>query len=431
MEEIKITKLDEVVYHETLENGLNVYLYKKEGFNKKSAFFVTKYGSSYNDFRPIGKKKIKSFPLGIAHFLEHKLFENSDNENTFTKFERYGANVYAYTSKKETCYFFTCSNNFNECLNLLLDFVGTPYFTDENVEKEKGIIEQEINMTNDSVSNFLYDKDFYNTIIYDNNKYSVIGDAKNVRKITKEDLYECYNTFYHPSNMTLVVAGDINVDETINEIKNNQSKRNYQKQDEILIKEYDEPKEVYKAYEQCVKNVSTPRISVCYKFVFPKAKGYDLLSNLMIFSMILDIKFSSSSSFSNDLREKKIIKSDLSANYSSFENMVLLMFDADVLDKERFIEELDKKLKDKNYDEKMFELYKKAYITSIVKTYDSPSRVANVIYEHVINYGAFLPDIYTFYSNYTYDKFINDVGKLDFNNKSVIYVTSGKEVNDA
>ena len=431
MEEIKVSKLGEVVYHETLENGLNVYLYKKEGFNKKSAYFVTKYGSSYNDFRPIGKDKIKSFPLGIAHFLEHKLFENSDNENTFTKFEKYGANVNAYTSRKETCYYFTCSSNFNECLNLLLDFVGTPYFTIDNVEKEKGIIEQEINMTNDSVERFLYDKDFYNTLMYDNNKYSVIGDSKNVRKITKEDLYECYNTFYNPSNMTLVVAGDIDVEETLKSIKDNQSKREYQKQDEILLKDFNEPKEVYKEYEECYKNVSTPRISVCYKFVFPESKGYDLLSDLMIFSMLLDIKFSSTSSFSKYLRDEKIIKSDLSMNYSSFGNVVLLMFDADVLDKERFVKELDKKLKDENYDKKMFELYKKAYIASVVKTYDSPSKVANAIYSHIINYGEFLPDIYDFYNNYTYDKFISDVKKLDFSNKSVIYVTSGKEVNNA
>ena len=355
----------------------------------------------------------------------------SDNENTFTKFEKYGANVTAYTSRKETCYYFTCSSYFNECLNLLLDFVGTPYFTDLNVEKEKGIIEQEINMTNDSVSRFIYDKDFYNTLIYDNNKYSVIGDSKNVRKITKEDLYECYNTFYNPSNMTLVVAGDIDVEETLKLIKDNQSKRDYQTQDKILLKEFNEPKEVYKKYEECYKNVSTPRISVCYKFIFKKAKGYDLLSNLMIFSMILDIKFSSTSSFSKYLRDEKIIKSDLDANYSNFGNVVLLMFDAVVLDKERFVIELDKKLKDNNYDKKVFELYKKAYISSIVKTYESPSRVASVIYSNIINYGKFLPDVYDFYNNYTYDEFIKSVKKLDFSNKSVIYVTKSKEVKDA
>lgn len=430
METIKINNLNEVVYHETLENKLNVYIYKKEGFNKKCAYFVTKYGSSYNNFRPIGKDKIKSFPLGIAHFLEHKLFENSDDENTFTKFEKYGASVNAYTSRSETCYYFTCSNNFNECLNLLLDFVGNPYFTDENVLKEKGIIKQEINMTEDSIPSFLYNKDFYNTLFYDNNKYSVIGDSKNITKITKEDLYECYNTFYHPSNMTLVVAGDIDVDETLKLIKNNQSKRKFEKQDKILIKEFNEPKEVYKEYEHCYKNVSTPKISVCYKFTFPKVKGYELLSKLMMFSMILDIKFSSTSPFNKYLKDNNIMKSDLSLNYANFENGVLLMFNADVLDKERFVKEIDKYLKDKNYDKKMFELYKKAYITSLVKTYDSPSMVASLIYNNIINYEEFLPDIYNFYKNYSYEKFIKEVNDIDFNNKSVIYVTN-KEVNDA
>ena len=135
MDKIIMTNLDEEIYHETLFNGLNVYIYKKENFLKKGAYFLTKYGSSTNEFVPINESKMVSFPKGIAHFLEHKLFESSDNEKTFEKFEKYGADVNAYTNHDVTNYYFSCVDNFDSCLEELINFVQAPYFTDENVEK--------------------------------------------------------------------------------------------------------------------------------------------------------------------------------------------------------------------------------------------------------------------------------------------------------
>ena len=236
MNKIIMTGVDEEIYNEKLDNGLNIYIYKKEGFLKKGAYFVTKYGSAINDFKPIKEDKIRSFPKGIAHFLEHKLFESEDNEKVFDKFKKYGANVNAYTNHFVTNYYFSTNDNFYECLNELVNFVQSPYFTDENVEKEKGIINQEINMTNDDVERFMFEEVFNLALVKNPNKYRTIGDKKNVSKITKEDLYKCYNTFYHPSNMILVIYGDVDVEKTISIVRENQKLKTFNKKEKIEVK---------------------------------------------------------------------------------------------------------------------------------------------------------------------------------------------------
>lgn len=426
MDKIIMSRLDEEVYHETLKNGLNVYLYKKEGFTKKGAYFVTKYGSEINDFKPIGEDKIVSFPKGIAHFLEHKLFESEDNEKVFEKFKKNGADVNAYTSHSITNYFFTTTNNFDECLIELLDFVQSPYFTDENVEKEKGIINQEINMTDDNIDRFMYEKMFDMALVKNPNKYKTIGDKENVSKITKEDLYRCYNTFYHPSNMTLVIYGDVDEKKTFDLVRKNQESKNFGKQEEIVIKKFNEEKEVCTKYIEEKRNVSSPRISICYKFKEKRRTGEDRFKRNLFFNLLLDMKFGGTSSFEKDLVKNEIIKTGLSLNYSYFDDIVLIMFEADVLDKDKFIELIDKKLRDVSFDESIFELDRKALLTSIVKCFENPSAFANVILNSVTKHGVLINNAYDIYENYKFNEFKESFKELDFDNKSVLYVI-GKE----
>ena len=190
MEKLEIKKLDEVIYKEVLSNGLTVYIYNKPGFISNYAFLDTKYGSVNNDFIPVGGKEKKNYPLGIAHFLEHKLFESSENESVFEKLENYGAYVNAATSYDKTYYYISTSNNFKECLKILIDFVYSPCFTDENVNKEKGIIGQEIDMCNDNPDRFMYQTLTYNVLDKSYYKYDIAGTKEDIDKITKEDLYK-------------------------------------------------------------------------------------------------------------------------------------------------------------------------------------------------------------------------------------------------
>lgn len=427
MDKIIMSRLDEEVYHETLENGLEVYLYKKEGFVKKGAFFVTKYGSSCNDFKPIGEDEIVSFPKGIAHFLEHKLFESEDNEKVFEKFKKNGADVNAYTSHSITNYFFTTTNNFGECLIELLDFVQSPYFTLENVEKEKGIINQEINMTDDNIDRFMYEKMFDMALVKNPNKYKTIGDKENVSKITKEDLYRCYNTFYHPSNMILVIYGDVDIKNTFNLVRRNQASKNFEKKEAIEIKEFTEDEKVCINYLEEKRNVSMPRISICYKFKEKKRTGEDRFKRNLFYNILLDMKFGGTSSFEKDLIKKKIIKTELSWTYSYFDDVMLVMFESDVLDKDKLINLIDEKFKEDNFNEEIFELDRKALLTSMVKCFENPGAFANVILNSVTRNGKLINNAYDIYEEYNFKEFKEGFKNLNFDNKSVLYVISKEE----
>lgn len=423
MDKIVMSNLDEVIYHETLENGLNIYVYKKKDFSKKGAYFVTNYGSSTNEFKPIGEDKITSFPKGIAHFLEHKLFESEYNEKVFEKFKKYGANVNAYTNHIMTNYYFSTVNNFYECLEELIDFVQKPYFTDQNVEKEKDIINQEINMSDDNINGYMFEEMFDLTLNKNPNKYKTIGDKENVSKITKEDLYRCYKTFYNPSNMILVAYGDIDEKKTISLIKDNQSKKKFDKVNEIEIKKYDEDAKVNKEYKETKRNVSKPRVSVCYKLKVPMLTGEERLKKLLFIELLLDMKFGSANPFEKNLIKEKIVETGISWTYSYFDDVILIFVQGDTTKKDMLIKKIDDKIKECKFDKELFELDRKVLKTNLVKTFENPSWVASMIYNNVIKNKKIINNVYDIYENYKFDYFLKEFKNINFDNKSILYVT--------
>jgi len=222
MKSFELTKLDLELYHEELNNGLNIYIVPKTNVNNVYVTFTTKFGSKHQSFVPFNEKKMIKVPDGVAHFLEHKLFEQEDGHNPFAFFAESGASSNANTSNHKTTYLFSCSTKLEENLEFLLDFVQTPYFTKENVNKEKGIIEQEIKMYQDNPFFVLYEKSVYNSIVKHPIKIPILGTMESITKIEKEDLYTCYNTFYHPNNMILVITGNVKTESILEIKKNNQ-----------------------------------------------------------------------------------------------------------------------------------------------------------------------------------------------------------------
>ena len=227
MEIINLKEVGEKVYHETLDNGLNVYAIRKKDFSLCTAHFITKFGGLDLEFVPINEDKMTKFPAGIAHFLEHKLFEQESGEDPFAFYTKNGADANANTSHQKTTYLFSGTGNLEKNLKYLLDFVQKPYFTDENVEKEKGIIEQEIKMYDDVPYWKLYDSTLNNAFHVHPLKYPIAGTVETINKITKDDLYTCYNTFYHPSNMFLTIVGNFDPEKVIKTIRSNQKKKKY------------------------------------------------------------------------------------------------------------------------------------------------------------------------------------------------------------
>ena len=192
MNKNKLVSFDLDIYSKTLDNGLLVNIIPKDNVNNIYVTLSTNYGSIHDEFIPIDSNEYYKVPMGVAHFLEHKVFEQRDGVDPFTLFLSKGADSNANTSNYKTTYLFSGTSNFEKNLNLLLDFVQQPFFTDDNVEKEKGIIEQELKMLNDRPYWHLYEKVLENTFSIHPIKYPVGGTVDTIKKITKEDLYKCY-----------------------------------------------------------------------------------------------------------------------------------------------------------------------------------------------------------------------------------------------
>ena len=204
-------RLDEVVYRETLSNGLAVQVLPRRGFSRKAAYLTVDFGSVHTRFTLEGQEY--TMPAGVAHYLEHKIFEMPDDRDVSAEFAALGAYVNAYTSSDLTSYYFSCTGNFRQCLKLLLEFVGTLHISQESMEKERGIIDQEIGMVADSPGNRIYENLL--TGIYVNHpvRVPILGTRESIREITPQVLETCHRAFYTPGNMVLSVVGDVDPEE--------------------------------------------------------------------------------------------------------------------------------------------------------------------------------------------------------------------------
>ncbi len=316
---IEKTKLNEKILFGETEGGIQIYFMPKKDYIRKHAIFATNYGSNDNKFVPRDEKRAIEVPEGIAHFLEHKLFEEPDI-NIFDKFSKLGSSVNAYTSFDKTAYLFSSTDNFYESLELLINFVQNPYFTDTNVEKEKGIIEQEIRMYEDNPQW----KVFFNCLggMYFEHpiKIDIAGTVESIKEINKELLYKCYNTFYHPSNMVLFVVGDLSF-EKIMEIVNNSEKKNYSKDDKNMIRVYpDEPNEVKDRYVEESLVTSIPLFAIGFKDYELNFKREDLIKKEILTNIMLEMLFGDSSEFYQQLYGEGLIDESFGAYYTGDES---------------------------------------------------------------------------------------------------------------
>ena len=245
MKIIENSKVKEKVYIEKLENGLTVMIIPKKGIQKKYVIWGTNYGSNDSKFVVPGEEKETEVPKGVAHFLEHKMFEQENGVNSLDALTALGVDANAYTTNDHTAYLFECTENFYPALDELMDYVQHPYFTDENVEKEKGIIGQEIMMYDDYPEWKVYLNAMEAMYHEHPVKLDITGTIETISHIDKSILYKCYNIFYNPSNMAMVVCGDFEPEELLEEIKkrliykkaNGEIKRIYPEEKEEIVKE--------------------------------------------------------------------------------------------------------------------------------------------------------------------------------------------------
>ncbi|CEN94516.1 EF-P 5-aminopentanol modification-associated protein YfmH [Paraclostridium sordellii] len=380
MEKIVNDILKEEVYYEKLDNGLDVYFMPKKGFTKKFAVLATNYGSNDLEFIPINQTEKFKVNEGIAHFLEHKMFEQPDGGNAFDKFSKLGASANAYTNFTMTAYLFSCTENFYESLQHLIDYVQTPYFTDENVEKEKGIIEQEIKMYNDDPDWNVY----FNCLKAMYSKYPVnidiAGTVDSIYKITKEELYTCYNTFYNPGNMILFVVGDVDA-EKVMEIAKKSNHYDVDKLKNEIERFYpEEPKTVNEKEIVAEFPISMPMFNIGFKDSDVGMRGKELLRKEVITEILLDMILKRGSEIFEELYMSGLINDNFGCGFTSQVDYGYTLIGGESNEPRKVKDTIIKyinKYKEDGLSEDDFNRVKKKKMGQFIKYFDSVNFIAN------------------------------------------------------
>ena len=317
-------ELDETLYSGVLENGLHISVVPRKGFTKSLAYFVTNYGSIHTDFQLDGQEY--HVPAGIAHYLEHKMFDLPGDRDVSAEFASYGAMTNAFTSYDMTAYYFSTTEHFDDCLRLLLEFVSTPYFTEESVEKERGIIDQEIGMNEDAPDSVIFENLVQS--MYDNHpiRVPILGTSETIRQITPENLHLCHKAFYSPGNMLLCVIGDVDPEQVAaiaGEVLGNQPKSVGQK-----LRPWQESMTCPKAEITASMEVAMPMFHLAFK-AEPLPTGDASIRMEMIADLAAEALFGESSELYLRLYEEGIIDSSFGGGFETIDGCALLLCSGD------------------------------------------------------------------------------------------------------
>lgn len=425
MERIHYDNLQETLYYEVMDNGLRVYVLPKPGFQKTYATFATKYGSVDNHFKVEGEAEVR-VPDGIAHFLEHKMFEEPEGD-IFAKFASNGASANAFTSFDQTVYLFSATDHIHENLETLIDFVQNPYFTDQNVEKEKGIIGQEINMYQDNPDWRVYFGLIEAMYKVHPVHIDIAGTVESIGTITKEDLYTCYNAFYHPSNMLLFVVGGVDPEETMNLIRSNQARKTYEQQGAIERIFDPEPTEVAEKRRESRLAVSLPKCLFGFKEKETGLSGEDQLRRDLTTKLMLDLLFGASTELYQKLYEDDLISDSFGHEYNSSPEYAFSAVGGDTKDPDallaRIREEVDK-LKASGFREDDFERARKKKMGGYLRMLNSPENIAHEFTRHQFR-GADLFKVLPVYESITLEEVNRRLQEhFDWNQLAVSIVVS-------
>lgn len=380
MEKLYFNTLKETLYHEKMDNGLEVYLLPKPGFEKTYGLFSTRFGAIDTTFVPLHQDKMIKVEDGIAHFLEHKMFD-MDGGDASEEFAKLGASTNAFTSSSRTAYLFSTTTNEYACIELLLDFVQKLEITPESVEKEKGIIGQEIKMYDDDPDWRVYFGSIQN--LYQNHPVAVdiAGTVETVNRTNKEMLETCYNTFYHPSNMMIFVVGNIDPNKAMETIKTNQSKKDFKLAKPIICQKVAEPEAIKTKETVLTMDVEMNKIIVSIKVNDILENPKDKIKRELSLNLLFDLLFSKSAKLYNEWLNQGIINDSFSASFTQERDYAFIQIGCDCND----YQTLKEKLLDliTNFDqlkiqENDFNRIKKKNIGLFINMFNSPESIANL-----------------------------------------------------
>lgn len=386
--------IDNIIYENI--NGTILAFIPKRKFMQKQAMICFKYGSIHNNI--IIDKESINLPPGIAHFLEHKMFEKK-NYNVFDIFNKLGGNINAYTNFLSTSYYFNCIDNFYENFNELLNLVSNPYFTNENVEKEKGIIEQEIKMYDDdphwrvffNLMCIMYNKD--NPITND-----IAGSVEDIKSINEDMLYQCYNNFYTKDNCIIICCGDI---EDKKKIEDNILKRlNINDKKTGIIKRYEEKDKNNSKYVEKKMKINQKIFNIGFKNL---QKNVTIFDKVVCNKILLDIIFGKSSLFYEKLYNKGLIDDTFGFDFNNFNENASYIFSG--ISKEpkdiiKYINEEINTFKNKDIIKGDFERIKNKHIGSFIRKFNVIDNIVSMEGDYFSN-GFCIKDYYSFLQNVT------------------------------
>lgn len=419
MKKIKLNHIDEYVYYEKLENGLEVYLYNKEGCTNNHVTFTTKFGSIYNEFVPIGENKMVKVPHGVAHFLEHKVFVQKEEPQPEEFFARSGAVCNAYTTFKNTTYLFSGPTDLKENICFLLDYVQSPYFTKENVESEKGIITQEIHMCDDNPTDVMYE--YIRKNAFHNNPFreSIIGTINDINEITEKTLFTCYNTFYHPSNMFLVVTGNFNPEEILNDIIENQANKDFKKPETIKIKEYKEPDKVVKEKQIININTPIPKVSYSIKISLTDTEMDIRKYNLYLF-IIFSCLFDDTSLFDEEAKKENIITNSVYFELLNCDSHLLISLINETNYYDKLLEKIEETLCNIEISESDLERKKKVLISNELFSFENIEVINEMIVDNIIFDNTVERNMIGLLKSLNKEEMDKIIKNLNLNNKNII-----------
>jgi len=403
MKNIEIKGTDEIIYYEKLPNGLEVFMYPKDTAKNFYLSFNVKFGSIDTEFKTETDKKYNVVPNGIAHFLEHQMFQEDDGHTAFEYFDKLGSSINAFTTYNYTSYEVVASNMFKENLELLLDYVQNPCFKKGSVDREKGIIKEEIKMYDNTPGAVLHYGMEYNLNQEDKHKYLISGTVEDIKDVTPEMLQLCYDTFYVPSNMFLVLTGKFSPLEALGIIKENQSTKTFAPEKKIVRKTVKEPLEAACAYEEKTMDVSVPKLKIAYKLDKSKFKNYSDLEIKVYLDAILNIKFGPTSDLLEKLKEENLIMFDLIPSREIRNDYIQIAFETETEYKEQVIDLIEQELKNIKVTKEELERIAKSNIASYILHFDDIVEVAMSLEDDILSNNKIEENIIDFYKNLNLD----------------------------
>lgn len=419
MQEIEFKGIDEKLYFDKCDNGLPIYMVVNEKVNNFYITLSVKYGSVDTEFKTKKDKNFIKVHDGVAHFLEHVNFNEEDGLTAHDYFNKLGSSINAFTTFDLTSYEVFASSNFEDNLNHLLDYVQKPYFTKKLVEKEKGIIIEEVKMGKNNPGHKL----FYgmNKALYqkDKRRNYVTGDVEDVKEISVEELKKVYDTFYHPENMFLIITGNFNPYEAAAIVKENQAKKKFKEYLEPIKKEVREPNEVLEKYKTIEANVEIPKVKICYKMNKDIFKGIDLLELNTYLSILLRSNFGTTSYLKDELLEKELIVG-MGATRDVFKDVVTIDISIETKYPNEVIPIIEDKIRNMEITEGDLKRRIRCNIASIINDYDDIEYINSSIMSDIMTYEDVRTNLYDFYNSLSLKK-ANEINKdLDLSNESVV-----------